>query len=71
MLINVNVKVPDGEICKGCDFVWYSHPHDQNVCILFDAEMLMRRYKEFGLGTEIMKCNKCISSNKIIEEVIK
>lgn len=66
MLINVNVKVPDGEKCQGCDFVWYSQSSDQNCCILFGVEALMRRYKEFGIGTEIVKCNECKNSKSVI-----
>lgn len=59
LLINVNVIVPDGEICEGCN-LWYRAEDKDCYCLLFDMTKLEQRYKSVH-GLEILKCQQCKS----------
>jgi hypothetical protein len=66
MKITVDVNVPDGEFCFGCD-LWYRDEKKDCYCLLFDMVKLDQRYKENMVsGLDIVKCQKCRDAKKVI-----
>jgi hypothetical protein len=59
MKISVQINVPDGEFCSGCD-LWYRSENKRCYCLLFGMVELNQRYKENMVsGTDIVKCAQC------------
>jgi len=66
--ISVQVNVPDGELCSGCDLWWRSEATNLCYCLLFGMVELNARYrKNMVSGIDLVKCAQCKASTGIEE----